>query len=180
MRLCKQVDFIQGTDIQDLKEKLNKALLNGAELGCIDIASLTGAIVVTEYVGDIKKTLLDELEDELGRHSCEECPFFVESTDRRKKWHECAKHGKRVMRSSACCVDYYREEGLREISENQGEDERVRCEGRGCSGVAEGVAPSGVRQIEWSEQVPTPGMRIAIDIPQHPTGRIIQGGAERC
>lgn len=180
MRLCKQVDFIQGTDIQDLKEKLNKALLNGAELGCIDIASLTGAIVVTEYVGDIKKTLLDELEDELGRHSCEECPFFVESTDRRKKWHECAKHGKRVMRSSACCVDYYREEGARDLSENQGEDERVQCEGRGCRGLAQGIAPSGVRQAKWTEQVPTLGMRIAIDIPQDPTGRIIQGGAERC
>ena len=180
MRLCKQVDFIQGTDIQDLKEKLNKALLNGAELGCIDIASLTGAIVVTEYVGDIKKTLLDELEDELGRHSCEECPFFVESTDRRKKWHECAKHGKRVMRSSSCCVDYYREEGLRDLSENQGEDERVRCEGRGCRGMAEGIAPSGVRQTKRTEQVPTLGMRIAIDIPQHSTGRTIQGGAERC
>lgn len=180
MRLCKQVDFIKGTDIQDLKEKLNKALLNGAELGCIDIASLTGAIVVTEYVGDIKKTLLDELEDELGRHSCEECPFFVESTDRRKKWHECAKHGKRVMRSSACCVDYYREEGARDLSENQGEDERVRCEGRGCRGLAEGIAPSGVRQTKRTEQVPTLGMRIAIDIPQHSTGRIIQGGAERC
>ena len=180
MRLCKQVKFVQGTDIQDLQEKLNEALLNGAELGCIDIASLTGAIVVTEYVGDIKKTLLDELEDELGHHSCEECPFFVESTDRRKKWHECAKHGKRVMKTSSCCVDYYREEGLREISENQGEDERVRCEGRGCRGMAESIAPSGVRQIEWSEQVPTIGMRIAIDISQDPTGRVIRGGAERC
>lgn len=77
MRLCKQVKFVQGTDIQDLQDKLNEALLNGAELGGIDIASLTGAIVVTEYVGDIKKTLLDELEDEFGHHSCHECPFLL-------------------------------------------------------------------------------------------------------
>lgn len=179
MRLCKQVRFIQGKDIQDLQEKLNEALLNGAELGCIDIASLTGAIVVSEYVGDIKKTLLDELEDEFGHHSCQECPFFVESADKRKKWHECEKHGKRVMKTSSCCVDYYREEAESEISENQREDERVRCEGRGCRGVAESVAPSSVRQIERKEQVPTVGMRIAIDIPQDSTGRTIQGGA-RC
>lgn len=180
MRLCKQVKFVQGTDIHDLQEKLNKALLNGAELGGIDIASLTGAIVVTEYVGEIKKTLLDELEDQFGHHSCEECPFFVESTDRRKKWHECAKHGKRVMRSSPCCVDYYREEGARDISENQREDERVRCEGRGCRGVAESIPASGIRQAQRTEQIPSSGMRITFDILQDPTGRIIQGGAERC
>lgn len=175
MRLCKQVDFIQGTDIQDLKEKLNKALLNGAELGCIDIASLTGAIVVTEYVGDIKKTALDELEDELGRHNCEECPFFVESTDKRKKWHTCEK-GKRVQKSSACCIAYYeliREEAESDLSENQGKDERVRPKGRGRGGVAESVTAGGVRQTEWEKQIPTFRVRIPRGIPKDTAGRVV-------
>ena len=173
MRLCKQVKFVQGTDIQDLQDKLNEALLNGAELGGIDIASLTGAIVVTEYVGDIKKTLFDELEDEFGHHSCHECPFFVESTDRRKKWHECAKHGKRVMKTSSCCADYYREEGLRDLSENQGKDERVRFESRGRGGVAESVTAGGVRQTKWEKQIPTIGMRIPLGIPKDTAGRVV-------
>lgn len=175
MKKCKQVHFIKGKDLKDLENKLNEALMDGAELGCIDIASLTGAIVVTEYVGDIKKTALDELEDELGRHNCSECPFFVESTDKRKKWHTCEK-GKRVQKSSSCCIAYYeliREEETSDLSENQGENERVRLEGRGCRGVAESVTAGGVRQTEWEKQVPTFGMRIPRGIPKDTAGRVV-------
>lgn len=175
MKKCKQVHFIKGKDLKDLENKLNEALMDGAELGCIDIASLIGAIVVTEYVGDIKKTALDELEDELGRHNCEECPFFVESTDKRKKWHTCEK-GKRVQKSSSCCIAYYeliREEETSDLSENQGKDERVRLEGRGCRGVAESFTAGGVRQTEWEKQVPTFRVRIPRGIPKDTAGRVV-------
>lgn len=175
MKKCKQVHFVEGKDLKDLEQKLNEALMDGAELGCIDIASLTGAIVVTEYVGDIKKTALDELEDELGRHNCEECPFFVESTDKRKKWHTCEK-GKRVQKSSACCIAYYeliREEETSDLSENQGKNERVRREGRGCRSVAESFTAGGVRQTEWEKQIPTIGMRIPLGIPKDTAGRVV-------
>lgn len=181
MKKCRQLYFITGADLNDLENKLNEALMDGAELGGIDIASLTGAIVVTEYVGDIKKTALDELEDELGRHNCEECPFFVESNDKRKKWHTCEK-GKRVQKSTPCCIAYYeliREEETSDLSENQGEDERVRLEGRGCSGMAESITTSRIRQIEWEKQIPTLGMRIPFGIPKDSTGGTIQGGT-RC
>ena len=175
MKKCKQVHFVEGTDLKDLENKLNEALMEGAEFGGVDIASLTGAIVVTEYVGDIKKTALDELEDELGRHNCEECPFFVESTDKRKKWHTCKK-GKRVQKSTPCCIAYYeliREEETSDLSENQGKDERVRRESRGRGGVAEGITAGGVRQTEWSVKVPTFGMRIPRGVPKHTTGRVV-------
>lgn len=175
MKKCKQVHFVKGTDLSDLENKLNKALMDGAELGGIDIASLTGAIVVTEYVRDIKKTALDELEDELGRHNCSECPFFVESTDKRKKWHTCEK-GKRVQKSSACCIAYYeliREEETSDLSENQGKDERVRLEGRGCGSLAESITAGGVRQTEWSVKVPTFGVRIPRGIPKDTAGRVV-------
>ena len=175
MKKCKQVHFIKGADLQDLEQKLNEALMDGAELGGIDIASLTGAIVVTEYVGDIKKTALDELEDELGRHNCEECPFFTESTDKRKKWHTCEK-GKRVQKTTPCCIAYYeslREEAESDLSENQGEDERVRREGRGCRSLAESIAPSDIRQTEWAKQIPTFGMRVSVGVPKDTAGRVV-------
>ena len=157
MRLCKQVRFIQGDNLQDLERKLNEALMDGAELGGIDIQSLTGAIIVTEYVGEIKKTLLDELEDEFGRHTCGECPFLKENTDRRCKWHTCEKSGKKVQKSTSCCESYYREE-KNEIPEDKGEDERIRPARRGCRGVAEGITASGLRPIQWTEQISSIGM----------------------
>lgn len=182
MKKCKQVHFVEGTDLKDLEQKLNEALLNGAELGGIDIASLKAAIVVTEYVGDIKKTALDELEDELGRHNCSECPFFEESTDKRKKWHTCTKEGKKVLKDSNCCTAYYeslREEVKSDLSENQGEDERKQDECGGHGGIAEGITSGGVRQAERKKQVPSSGMRIPVGIIQDSTGGIIQGGT-RC
>lgn len=175
MKKCKQVHFVEGTDLRDLENKINEALRDGAELGGIDIASLTGAIIVTEYVGDIKKTLLDELEDELGRHECGECPFFKESTDKRKKWTICGK-GKRVQRTSCCCTAYYetlREEVESEVSENQGENEGIRRESRGRSGVAESVPASRLRQTERSEQVPYIGTRVAFGVLQDTAGRVV-------
>ena len=177
MRLCKQVDFIRGEDLNDLKSKVNDALMKGAELGGIDIQSLTVAIVKTEVVGEIKKTLLDELEDTFGRHTCAECPFFTESADRRTKWHRCGRtEGKKVQRSTSCCADFYREEGAREIPEDQGKDERVRPSRGGCRGMAQGIPASGVRPLEWSKQVPSVGVRIALGFPPYTDGRVIQGG----
>lgn len=173
MRKCRQVKFIHGKDLDDLENKINQALMEGAELGGIDIPSLIGAVVVTEYVGEIAKTKLDELEEIFGRHVCGECPFFMENPDRRCKWHECERTGKKVLRSSRCCETFYRNEEKYEISEDQGKNERVRFEGRGCRGMAQGVPASGLRQTQWSEQIPTLGMRITVDIPQDATGRVV-------
>ena len=175
MKKCKQVHFVEGKDLKDLEQKLNEALRDGAELGAVDLSLCVAMVVVTEYVGDIKKTALDELEDELGRHNCSECPFFVESTDKRKKWHTCEK-GKRVQKSSACCIAYYetlREEAESDLSENQGKDERVRLEGRGCGSLAESFTAGGVRQTEWEKQVPTFRVRIPRGIPKDTAGRVV-------
>lgn len=175
MKKCKQVKTLRAKDLTELETKLNEALRDGAELGAVDLSLCIAMIVVTEYVGDIKKTALDELEDELGRHNCSECPFFVESTDKRKKWHTCEK-GKRVQKSSACCIAYYeliREEETSDLSENQGKDERVRLEGRGCRSLAESFTAGGVRQTEWEKQVPTFGVRIPRGIPKDTAGRVV-------
>ena len=175
MKKCKQVHFVEGKDLKDLEQKLNEALRDGAELGAVDLSLCVAMVVVTEYVGDIKKTALDELEDELGRHNCSECPFFVESTDKRKKWHTCEK-GKRVQKSSACCIAYYetlREEAESDLSENQGKDERVRLEGRGCRSLAESFTAGGVRQTEWEKQIPTFGVRIPRGVPKDTAGRVV-------
>lgn len=175
MKKCKQVKTLRAKDLTELETKLNEALRDGAELGAVDLSLCIAMIVVTEYVGDIKKTALDELEDELGRHNCSECPFFVESTDKRKKWHTCEK-GKRVQKSSACCIAYYeliREEETSDLSENQGKDERVRLEGRGCRSLAESFTAGGVRQTEWEKQVPTFGMRIPRGVPKDTAGRVV-------
>lgn len=161
MKKCKQVHFVEGTDLKDLERQLNEALLDGAELGGIDIASLTGAVIVTEYVGDIKKSALDELEDEMGRHTCAECPYFKESTDKRKKWHTCNKEGKRVQKTSSCCIAYYellRKEAGSEIPKDQGKNEGVRRESRGRRGLAESFPASRIRPTEWAKQVPTARM----------------------
>ena len=175
MKKCKQVKTLRAKDLTELETLINKELMEGAELGAIDLALCVAMVVVTEYVGDIKKTALDELEDELGRHNCSECPFFVESNDKRKKWHTCEK-GKRVQKSSACCIAYYeliREEETSDLSENQGKDERVRLEGRGCGSLAESITAGGVRQTEWEKQVPTFGVRIPRGIPKDTAGRVV-------
>ena len=175
MKKCKQVKTLRAKDLTELETLINKELMEGAELGAIDLALCVAMVVVTEYVGDIKKTALDEMEDELGRHNCEECPFFVESTDKRKKWHTCEK-GKRVQKSSACCIAYYeliREEETSDLSENQGKDERVRLEGRGCRSLAESITAGGVRQTEWEKQIPTFGVRIPRGIPKDTAGRVV-------
>ena len=175
MRKCKQIKFIQGDNLDDLENKINQYLKDGAELGGIDIPSLIGAVIVTEYVGEIAKTRLDELEETFGRHICGECPFFKENPDRRCKWHMCGGTGRKVLRSSRCCETFYREETY-EISEDQRENERVRFEGGGCRGVAQGIATSDIRQAQRTEQIPTIGMRIPVGILKDTTGRVIQGG----
>ena len=175
MKKCKQVKTLRAKDLTELETLINKELMEGAELGAIDLALCVAMVVVTEYVGDIKKTALDEMEDELGRHNCEECPFFTESTDKRKKWHTCEK-GKRVQKTTPCCIAYYeslREEAESDLSENQGEDERVRREGRGCRSLAESIAPSDIRQTEWAKQIPTFGMRVSVGVPKDTAGRVV-------
>ena len=182
MRICKQVKFIKGESLDDLQAKLNEALLEGAELKAIDIASLTGAVIVTEYIGEIQKTELDLLEEEFGCHHCEECPFYEEPTDRRKKWSECGK-GRRVQKLSCCCTAYYellREEVKSEISEDQRDDERVRLEGGRCSGMAEGVTASRVRQTKRTVKIPSFGNAISVGAFKDTTRRTIQGGERRC
>jgi len=181
MRICKQVKDIHCKTLEDLMKELNEALLEGAEIVAVDIQSLTALITVTEYVGEIEKTDLDLLEEEFGCHNCAECPFFEESTDKRRKWHTC-KEGKRVQRTSRCCPAYYetiRKEVKSEISEDQRENGLLRCEGRGCSGMAEGIKSSGIRPLEWSVKVPTIGEGIPFGILKDTAGRVIQGG-ERC
>lgn len=183
MRICKQVKFIKGESLDDLQAKLNEALLEGAELKAIDIASLTGAVIVTEYVGEIQKTELDLLEEEFGCHNCAECPFFEESTDRRKTWHTCTKEGKKVKKTSHCCTAYYellREEGKSEISEDQRDDERVRLEGGRCSGMAESVTASRVRQTKRTVKIPSFGDAISDGAFKDTARRTIQGGERRC
>lgn len=182
MRICKQVKDIQGETLKDLKDKLNEALLEGAELKAIDIQTLTGAVIVTEYVGEIEKTELDLLEEEFGCHNCAECPFFKESTDKRRTWHTCTKEGKKVKKTSHCCSAYYkliREEEKSEISEDQRDDGLLRFESGRRSGMAEGIESSGIRPLEWEKQVPTIGTRIPLGILKDTAGRVIQGG-ERC
>ena len=183
MRTCKQVKDIQSNTLEDLKDKLNEALLEGAEIVAVDIQSLTALITVTEYVGEIKKTELDLLEEEFGCHNCEECPFFEESTDKRKTWHTCAKEGKKVKKTSHCCSAYYeliREEEKSEISENQRDDGLLRFESGRRSGFAEGLKSSGLRQTKRSVKVPSVGTRIPVNVFEDPGRRIIQGGGERC
>ena len=182
MRTCKQVKDIQSNTLEDLKDKLNEALLEGAEIVAVDIQSLTALITVTEYVGEIKKTQLDLLEEEFGCHNCEECPFFEESTDKRKTWHTCTKEGKKVKKTSHCCSAYYkliREEEESEISEDQRNDGLLQCESGRRSGMAEGLKSSGIRQAKRSVKVPSVGTRTPVNVFKDPGRRIIQGG-ERC
>lgn len=182
MKTCKQVKDIQGNTLEDLKDKLNEALLKGAEIVAVDIQSLTALITVTDYVGEINKTELDLLEEEFGYHNCEECPFFKESTDRRKTWHTCTKEGKKVKKTSHCCPAYYkliRKEEARDISEDQRNDGLLQCESGRRSGMAEGLKSSGLRQTKRSVKVPSVGTRIPVNVFEDPGRRIIQGG-ERC
>lgn len=167
MKLCKQIKFIHGESLADLETKLNDALANGAELGGIDIQTLTGAIIKTEYVGEIEKTLVDELEEAFGRHNCGECPFLRRSNDGRVKWHECTKHGRKVTDKTRCCEAFYREEGYFDLSEDKGKNERIRHQDGRYRGDDEGIAANSIRPFEWSEQIPPVRVRIAFEDVEH-------------
>ena len=41
-------------------------------------------------------------------HSCAECPYFIRSEDKRKKWHYCSNKNKRIHEKQPVCEIFYR------------------------------------------------------------------------
>lgn len=73
-----------------------------------------------------------------GEHNCSECPYFMRSTDNRKKWHICTKDEKPVTEFHEACQAYYDileeiEKEVKHVSGIKKEDaqKRLVCDGFG-------------------------------------------------
>jgi len=41
-------------------------------------------------------------------HNCAECPYFIKSEDKRKKWHYCDYYHKKIHEQNPVCANFYR------------------------------------------------------------------------
>lgn len=105
----KQMICISESNAADFQDATNEAL---QKLGDPEIVMDTN-IPFTCYIfysiyKSVPETVLELLELLDGEsHDCTECPYFVESTDRRKVHGVCSLKSIRVRKDSPACEHYY-------------------------------------------------------------------------
>jgi len=118
----KQVVVISEDNAEEFQDKMNSALSKVADPEIVFDSNRSFTAYVTYKVSkDVPESVLELLElvaDE--RHYCEECPHFVISDDKRKKWGSCSlKQGKARPDSRACEHFYiWRMRQLEQIAED--------------------------------------------------------------
>ena len=107
----KQCACISETDPQLFQEHMNGVLSRVINPEIImDRCKPFTAYIFYKVRKDVPETVLELLELLDGEHhTCEECPHFIRSTDKRRKWHTCGKGGTRTKADSRACEEFYRE-----------------------------------------------------------------------
>lgn len=106
----KQCACIAETNPQIFQEKLNAILsrINNPEI-VLDRTQPFTCYVFYNINRDTPESLLELLEMLDGQlHTCEECPYFIRSTDKRRRRHTCGKTGTMTRADSRACEDFYR------------------------------------------------------------------------
>lgn len=109
----KQVACISETNAHAFEQKTN-AILAGIinpEIILDKVKPFTAYIFynIRKDVPETVLELLEMLDTDGGRATCEKCPHFVRSTDRRRKWHTCDHDGQPTRADSRACEVYYME-----------------------------------------------------------------------
>ena len=102
-RRTKQVKYVPyGADF----EKTMNAYLS--EIDSPEIHYTEGAAII-EYTAEVytAETIAEQMELNGCAGTCQECPYFSESDDKRTKWHDCSLKNKKVLKTSFCCDEYY-------------------------------------------------------------------------
>ena len=105
----RQVICISENNAADFEERMNESLrhLSDPEIKLYDNSPYT-AVILYKVTRNIPEDILELFELVEGqRHNCIECPHFVKSDDKRKKWGSCALNAQPTRMDSRACEDYY-------------------------------------------------------------------------
>lgn len=105
----KQVLAICENNAEDFQDKINDALARIAnpEIVFDNKRSFT-AYITYSVRKNFPEDLLELLEMVDGQsHYCEECPYFVKSEDKRRKWGSCTMKGEKTKPDSRACESFY-------------------------------------------------------------------------
>lgn len=109
----KQIACISEKDARTFETKANALLAGITEPEIIlDRTKPYTAYIIYNVRKDAPESiieLLEMLDKDGGRATCANCPHFVRSTDRRKRWHYCNHKDTRVHEGARACEVYYLE-----------------------------------------------------------------------
>ena len=105
----KQIIAICENNAEDFQNKMNDALASVTDPEIVfDKTQSFTAYVTYRVRKDVPENVLELLELLDGDyHFCEECPYFVRSTDRRRKWVSCKLKGSKTRADSRACEHFY-------------------------------------------------------------------------
>lgn len=111
MRLdnIKQIRCITASTAEEFEERVNEVLahIKDPEIEFDNNRPYTCTIVFTVR-RNTPETVLELFEMVDGSsHTCIECPHFVHSTDKRKKWSTCSLKAEPTRSDSRACERYY-------------------------------------------------------------------------
>ena len=105
----KQVICISERNAMDFQDRMNEALsqLSDPEIRTYENQPFIATIVYTVR-RDLPENVLELFEMIEDRsYTCEACPHFVRSEDKRKKWGSCALTCERTRSDSRACERFY-------------------------------------------------------------------------
>ena len=105
----KQIICISEGSAELFEERMNDALmrLDNPEIEIDKNRTFTAYIIYT-VKRNMPEDVLELFEMVDGEsHSCGDCPFFVPSTDKRKKWGECSKSVLPKRCDNRACEQFY-------------------------------------------------------------------------
>lgn len=105
----KQVRCISETTAAAFEDKINEVLANlGDPEIRIDTNMPFTAYIIYSVQRDLPETILEMFELVDGEsHFCKECPHFLKSTDKRKKWGTCVLKSAPSCTDSRACEEFY-------------------------------------------------------------------------
>lgn len=105
----KQVITVSENNAADFQLRMNEALsnLSNPEIVFDPNRSFT-AVIIYSVLRDVPEDLLELLELMDGdSHCCGECPHYIKSEDKRRKYGSCSRKADRTRADSRACELYY-------------------------------------------------------------------------